>query len=183
MVADDPEKRIADLESQGVYSSESQGWSQSADGTETARGRKPKGIWNWLAAIFFIGLGLYFLSFSVRQLYGYEIGTPTTATGIACRDGVPGSNPGVLDLATDFELSGGCTAHWSVDGQSHTGPIVGVHQLGPADVHVNGGTAFTPPLSSWFFGGHLLAVLFVAAGLGQFWDVSRLWRWMLPRRS
>ena len=182
MVADDPEKRIAELEGQGGYSSPPRAWSQPSDAPETTRSRKPIRIRNWLAAILFIGLGLYFLSFSARQFYGYEIGTPTTATGIECREGVPGANPGAPTSATDFELSEGCTAHWSIDGRSQTGPIVGVQHLGSADVHVNAGTAFTPPFSSWFFGGHLLAVLFVLAGLAQFWDVSRLWKWMLPRR-
>ena len=151
-------------------------------GSKTGRGRKPMGIGRWLTAIFFVGLGLYFLSFSVRQFYGYQVGTPTTATGIHCRYGVPGSGGDLWTLA-DFTLSGGCTAAWSVGGQSQTGPIVGVRHLGSADVHVNGGTAFTAPFSSWFFGGHLLlAGLFVVFGLGQFWDVGRLWRWMKPAR-
>jgi hypothetical protein len=144
--------------------------------------RKPMGIGRWLTAIILVGLGVFFISFSVRQLYGYVVGTPTTASDIHCTDGVPGSNPGAPGSAADLKLSGGCSATWNVAGQPHTGPIVGVNHLGSAEVHVHNGTAFTAPFSSWFFAGHLLAILFIVAGLGQFWDVSRLWSWMRPSR-
>jgi hypothetical protein len=154
-------------------------------GSKTGPGRRSMGIGGWLFAIVFVGLGLYFLSFSARQFYGYQVGTPTTATGIECRYGVPGSSdPGAETgfFASTFMLSEGCTAAWSVAGQSQTGPIVGVQHLGSADVHVNGGTAFTAPTASWFFGGHLLGGLFLIAvlGLGRLWDIGRLWSWMKP---
>jgi hypothetical protein len=152
-------------------------------GPETGRRPKSRGIGRWLIAIALVGAGLYFVSFSVRQLYGYELGTPATATAIHCTDGVPGSSPGAPASAADLKLSEGCSATWNIGGQSHTGPIVGINHLGSADVHVNSGTAFVAPFSSWFFAGHLLAILFIVAGVGQFWDVSRLWRWMKPNRG
>lgn len=214
MHQDDPEKRIAELEHQFVEQKRTAepgftpppqagfppppvGWQHPAQtplvrshrtanaGSKTGRGRRSMGIGGWLFAIFFVGLGLYFLSFSARQFYGYQVGTPTTATGIECRYGVPGAGDGDTGIGIgSLMLSEGCTAAWSVGGQSQTGPIVGVQHLGSADVHVSGGTAFTAPFASWFFGGHLLGGLFliVVVGLGRLWDVGRLWRWMKPTR-
>jgi hypothetical protein len=151
-------------------------------GMPTSRRRKRLGIGRWVAAILLVGMGLYFVSFSVRQLYGYEVGTPTTATDIHCRGGDPAAESREDWSAEDLVLSHGCSATWTVGGQSQTGPIVGVRHLGSADVHVHGGRAFTAPFSSWFFAGHLLAILFIVAGLGPFWDVSRLWSWLKPSR-
>jgi hypothetical protein len=148
----------------------------------TSRRRKPLGIGRWVTAILLVGVGLYFVSFSVRQLYGYEVGTPATATDIHCRGGDPAAESGDTTSVGDWMLSHGCSAKWTVGGQSQSGPIVGVHHLGSADVHAHGGTAFTAPFSSWFFAGHLLAILLIVAGLGQFWDVSRLWSWLKPSR-
>ena len=214
MGQDDPEKRIADLEHQlaeqkraaetgfplspqPVFSPPPVGWQHSARtplvgshrtanvGSTTARRRRSMGIRAWLFAIFFVGLGLYFLSFSAQQLYGYQVGTPTTATGIKCRYGVPGSGgPDAPISLSSLTLSEGCTAAWSVGGQSQTGPIVGVRHVGSAlDVHVNGGTAFTAPLEGWFFFGHILFGFFLMVlGLGRLWDLGRLWRWMTPAR-
>jgi hypothetical protein len=186
MDQDDPEKRIADLERQqgaGPAQTQQVGPQPTANTeSKTERGRRSFGIGRWLTAIIFVGVGLYFASFSAQQLYGYAVGAPTTATDIHCRYGVPGSGPPDRGSAADLTLSGGCTATWSLDGQSQTGPIVGVNHLGSADVHVKGGTAFTAPFSSWFFGGHLLALLFVVFGVGQFWDIGRLWSWMKPGR-
>jgi hypothetical protein len=143
------------------------------------------GDWGWLFAIFFVALGLYFLSFSARQLYGYQVGTPTTATGIKCRDGAPDSHTSDDPVSlSSLTLSEGCTAAWSVGGQSETGPIVGVQHLGSSlAVHVNGGTAFTAPSAGWYFYRHILFGFFLMVlGLGRLWDVGRLWRWMKPAR-
>jgi hypothetical protein len=214
MDQDDPEKRIADLEHQlaeqkGIakpgfppppqagFPPPPIGWQDPAQtplvrsprtanaGSKTRRGRRSMGIGGWLFAIFFVALGLYFLSFSARQLYGYQVGTPTTATGIKCRDGAPDSHTSGDPISlSSLTLSEGCTAAWSVGGQSQTGPIVGVRHLGSSlAVHVKGGTAFTAPLVGWFFFGHILFGFFlIVLGLGRLWDVGRLWRWMKPAR-
>jgi hypothetical protein len=127
---------------------------------------------------------LYFVSFGARQFYGYQVGTPTTATGIECRHGVPGFGPDDSFHLSSLTLSERCTAAWSVDGQSQTGPIVRVQHLGSSDVHVSGGTAFTAPLASGFFCWHIVGGLFriVVVGLGRLWEVGRLWRWLKPAR-
>jgi hypothetical protein len=154
---------------------------------ESRPGRRPMGIGGWLFSIFFIVLGLYFLSFSALQFYGYHVGTPTTATDIRCRDGVPGS--GSVSEAdfrlSSFRLSEGCTATWEVHGQSGAGPIVGVQHLGSADVHVSGGTAYTAPSSSRFFLGHVFGGLFliVVLGLHHVWDFGHFWRRLKDRRQ
>jgi hypothetical protein len=202
---DDPEKRIADLEHQLAeqkriaepgFPPPPVGWQHPAQtplvgsqstanaGSKTGRGRRSMGIGGWLFAIFFVGLGLYFLSFSARQFYGYQVGTPTTATSIHCRYGVPESSPDDPVSISSLTLSEGCTAAWSVGGQSQTGPIVGVRHLGsPLDVHVNGGTAFTAPLAGWFFFGHIVFGFFlIVLGLGRLWGFDFWWKWMKPAR-
>jgi hypothetical protein len=154
-------------------------------GSKTGRGRRSMGIGGWLFAIFFVALGLYFLSFSAQQFYRYQVGTPTTATGIKCRYGAPDSHTSDDPVSlSSLTLSEGCTAAWSVGGQSQTGPIVGVQHLGSSlNVHVNGGTAFTAPSAGWYFYRHILFGLFlIVLGLGRLWDVGRLWRWMKPAR-
>ena len=153
--------------------------------SKTGRGHGSMGIGGWLFAIVFVGLGMYFLSFSARQFYGYQVGTPTTATGIECRDGAPDSHTSDDPVSIySLTLSEGCTATWSVGGQSQTGPIVGVQHLGSSlDVHVTGGTAFTTPLAGWFFFGHILfGFWLIVLGLGRLWGFDFVWRWMKPAR-
>jgi hypothetical protein len=158
-------------------------------GSKTGRARRSIGIVGWSLAIFFVGLGLYLLSLGVREFYGYQVGTPTTATGIECVGGLPDSGSDTSasygDFLRAFTLSRACHGAWRIDGQSQTGPIVGVQHLGSADVHVKGGIAFAAPLTSGWFYGHFLGGLFVIVvlGLGQLWDVGRLWRWMKPGRG
>jgi hypothetical protein len=109
-----------------------------------------------------LGVGLYFLYDSARDFFGYQFGTPTTATIISCNTAQRGH-------------STGCTATWSIDGQSHTGPIVGgfTPEKGGGfaiqHVHVSGGTAYPGPslgIVSLLFGG-----FFVLLGLVWLWSV------------
>jgi hypothetical protein len=114
-----------------------------------------------------LAVALYFLYDASRDFLGYQFGTPTTATIIRCADAHNGRNSG-------------CTATWSIDGQSHTGPIVGAFtpdkngRFAIQHVHVNGGTAYSGPrlgITPLLFGG-----FFVLLSVALLSDV-------LPRRS
>ena len=127
----------------------------------TGHGRRSRGkVAVWI--IVSLGVGLYFLYDSARDFFGYQFGTPTTATIIRCNTAQRGH-------------STGCTATWSIDGQSHTGPIVGGFTpengggFAIQHVHVSGGTAYPGPslgIVSLLFGG-----FFVLLGLVWLWGV------------
>ena len=114
-----------------------------------------------------LAVALYFLYDAARDFLGYQFGTPTTATIISCATAQRGK-------------STGCTATWSIDGQSHTGPIVGAFtpdkdgRFAIQHVHVSGGTAYSGPrlgIVPLLFGGFFL--LLSVAWLSD----------VLPRRS
>ena len=103
---------------------------------------------------------LAFFGFAVHDTYVYFDGTPTTATIQQCTPGFQLQSSGqsihggagriiskrIMDAV--FSPAEGCTATWSVGGDSHSGPIVGGDtyrlRLGASPhVYVLGGTAYT----------------------------------------
>jgi hypothetical protein len=148
---DDPEKRIAELPPASTdYIQPHSGWApglaqgpqfgsrgirtEANAASETRRGLwSVRGIAHLLISIVFVGLGLYFLGDGVRGFYGYQLGTPTTAS---------------IDHCEAQSRSRTCYATWSVGGESRTGPIEGGnrwdYRIGSSvDVRVSGGTAYT----------------------------------------
>jgi hypothetical protein len=111
-----------------------------------------------------VGVGLYFLYDASRDFFGYQFGTPTTATIISCAGAKNGYNTG-------------CAAAWSIDGQSHTGPVVGAFKpekgggFAIQHVRVSGGTAYSGPrlgIVPLLFGG-----FFLLLGVAWLWDLLR----------
>jgi hypothetical protein len=129
----------------------------------TGHGRRSRGqVAVWI--IVSLAVGLYFFYDASRDFFGYQFGTPTIATIISCSSAQRGHNSG-------------CTATWSIDGQSHTGPIVGGFtpdkggRFAIQHVHVSGGTAYSGPhlgIVPLLFGG-----FFVLLGLAWLSDVLR----------
>jgi hypothetical protein len=137
-------------------------------GSESARRRRSVGIGVWLAAIFFLGFGLYTLADSARNFYGYQVGAPTTATNVGCYSGKGG-------------YGNSCHGTWTVGGQSYSGPINGrvpkePHGgFGSLDVRADGGTAFTADSVGPYFYWQIIVGLFLT-GLGvsiAVWIVRR----------
>jgi DivIVA domain-containing protein len=90
------------------------------------------------------------------DVYGYRVGTPTTATVVDC------SRNGNKHMATS------CTGTWSVGGTSYTGRIAGdgkgYHVGSSLDVRVRGGSAYTATSGNmWFIIGTGAGVLAVVA--------------------
>ena len=126
------------------------------------RGSRPK---RWRLGIGLPAIGLVVLllgpfGFAVHDTYVYFVGTPTTATIEQCTPGFQlqssgqyhhGGAGGIISkrvIDAVFFPAEGCTATWSVGGNSHSGPIVGgdtnkLSQGASPHVYVLGGTAYT----------------------------------------
>ena len=104
------------------------------------------------ALIVVVSLGLFGLGLQARDIYGYQVGTPTTAT---------------VDRCVASRNSTNCYGTWSVGGRSQTGPIHGAgrnDRVGSTlDVHVSGGTAYAASSGQWSsYVGILVGALFMA---------------------
>lgn len=147
MDADDPEKRIAELQHQPGKQVRGEGLPpaqppQPTDAApETDSGRKtpaPIGIWTWIAIAFVVlnlgGPALYWFCIGALPAYQYWVGTPATATIDHCVSDTGGET---------------CYGRWSVGGVSQIGPIHGYYGghdgIGSrVDVRVHGGMAYAP---------------------------------------
>jgi hypothetical protein len=104
----------------------------------------------------------------VWDVYGYQIGTPATATDVRCLGDTESANVR-------------CSGTWSVGGQSRNGPIHRVPEnwkFGqPLDVHAHGATAFAAGSTGWRLTATMLLFLVVIAmSLGGFRALGRRWR-------
>lgn len=147
------------------------------EGSTKARGLRSIGIGGWLAAIVAAGIWLYMFGDLVWDVYGYQVGTPATATDVRCRGAVGSDDPNV-----------NCSGTWSVGGQSRKGPIHRVPEnwrLGQSlDVHAHGGTAFAAGSTGWRLGASILVfVVVITMSLGGFRALDRRWRQWRIRRS
>jgi DivIVA domain-containing protein len=144
------------------------------DGSTQGRSRRSIGIGGWLTTIVVAGIWLYMFGDLVWDVYGYQVGTPATATDVRCR--------GDADTA-----NARCSGNWSVGGQSRNGPIHRVPEnwkFGqPLDVHAHGGTAFAAGSTGWRLAATILVFLVVIAmSLGGFRALDRRWRRWRTRR-
>ncbi len=134
-------------------------------------------VWGWLATIIVAGIWLYMFSDLVWDVYGYQLGTATTATDVRCRGAAESDDPNV-----------NCSGTWSIGGQSQQGPIhrvPGNWKFGqPLDVHVHGGTAFAAGSTGWRLGASILVFgLVITMSLGGFRALDRRFRlWRTSRR-
>lgn len=97
------------------------------------------------------GIGVY-------DVYGYLVGTPTTAKVVSC-------------TARNKHSSVTCSGQWSVGGKSYAGRIAGDlkgHHAGSSvDVRVRGGSAYTATAGNiWFIIGTSMGVVAVGCALG-----------------
>ena len=146
----------------------------AVDGSLPGRSRWSTGIGGWLTAIVVAGIWLYMFGDLVWDVYGYQVGTPATATDVRCR--------GDTDAANVW-----CSGTWSVGGQSRNGPIHRVPEnwkFGqPLDVRAHGGTAFAAGSTGWRLASTALFFLVVIAmSLGGFRALDRRWRRWRTRR-
>ena len=149
-------------------------------GSKRVRGLRSVGIGGWLTAIVAAGVWLYMFGALAWDAYGYQVGTPVTATNIECVGSAAGD-------ANDPHAH--CTGTWSIGGQSRKGPI---HRAPGSwssreslDVRVHGGTAFAAGSTGWHLG---LSILFfvgvITMSLGGFQAFGRRWRqWRSHRRQ
>jgi hypothetical protein len=139
MDQDDPEERVAELERQHVEAAgqarRDQARHLDQDSPEKAGRDKRSRQWTRVA-IFMIPFGLMFFGFGACNFHAYHVGTPTTATNVHC---VQSSSTIVHRSSTTS-----CTGTWSIDGQSHTGAVVGSFRDGSSlDVRVHDDIAYT----------------------------------------
>jgi DivIVA domain-containing protein len=148
-------------------------------GSRRGSGLRSIGVRDWLTVIIAVGLYLFMLGSLARDFYGYQVGTPLTATDIRCWGGPAGGD------GNDPHYH--CIGTWSIGGQSRTGSIERV----PGDwtsqpslnVRVHGDTAYGQGSSGWRFGLSLLFLVFVITlFLGGFRAVDRRWRQWRSRR-
>ncbi|WP_082976982.1 DivIVA domain-containing protein [Mycobacterium sp. 852002-50816_SCH5313054-b] len=126
----------------------------------TGKRSKPRRVeWAVLPlAILMTVLSLVAFGVGVYDVYGYRVGTPTTAKVVSCSGG-RNKFSNVI-----------CTAQWSVGGKSYTGRIAGDskgRRVGSSlDVRVHGGSAYTATSGNmWFIMGTGAGVLAVMAFL------------------
>jgi hypothetical protein len=117
-------------------------------------------------AILMAVLSLVAFGVGVYDVYGYRVGTPTTAKVVDCTGG-RNKYSGVT-----------CTGQWSVGGTSYRGRIAGDskgHHAGSSlDVRVRGDSAYTATSGNmWFIMGTWAAVLAVVAFLVTFFAGRR----------
>jgi DivIVA domain-containing protein len=84
-------------------------------GSKTGRGPRSIGMKRLLFVMVCVVLGLYLIADRARDFYGYQAGTPATATSIEC------SSEQTRDAAGAANTR--CIGTWSVGGQSQAGPI------------------------------------------------------------
>jgi DivIVA domain-containing protein len=147
---------------------------QGADGRRSAAsGLDLWRLGKWLSTIIFVSLPLVLFGFAVHDTYVYAVGAETTATVDQCTPGFHlqslrhsgGAMRTFGHRVTDAVVfrGEGCTATWSLDGKSYSGPLVG----GDTDrldigakphVVVYGGTAYTRESLKDSVGGTILGV-------------------------
>jgi hypothetical protein len=133
-----------------------------------------------LTVIVAAGIYLYWFGDLARDFYGYQVGTPVTATNVECSGGPAGGD------GNDPHYR--CSGSWSIGGQSRKGPIQRVAgnwiSQPSLDVRAHGDTAYAAGPSGWRFGLSLLFLVFVITMfLGGFRALDRRWRRWLSRRS
>ena len=134
----------------------------------TGKRSKPRRVeWAFLPlAILMAVLSLVAFGVGVYDVYGYRVGTPTTAKVVDC-----GRNGSKHSART-------CRGTWSVGGKSYTGRIAGdskgFHVGSSLDVRVRGGSAYTATSANmWFIMGTGAGVLAVVAFLVTFFAGRR----------
>ncbi len=148
------------------------------DGSIGGRGLRSIGSAGWLTAIVAAGVWLYMCGSLAWDAYGYQIGTPATATHVTCA-GSPNSDARNVN----------CSGTWSIGGQSHDGTIHRVPENWnhgqPLDVRVHGSTAFAAGSTGWFMALSILVLgVFITMSLGGFRALDRRWRqWLVGRRQ
>jgi hypothetical protein len=100
MDQDDPEARIAELESQQA---------------ESPPERRRPGKWKLLVILVCASVPLYYFASGVYDFYGYRAGEPTTATVSSCHHNRPGHRGNMFNFVDPRD----CTGTWSVGGVSH----------------------------------------------------------------
>ncbi|WP_275450755.1 DivIVA domain-containing protein [Mycobacterium sp. UM_CSW] len=115
--------------------------------------------WELLLVAISGAASLYLFGLGAHDVYGYRVGTPTTARVIDCT---------VHNRSKSFIRKWEhCVGKWNVGGESHTGKIHGDrygYQVGSSvDVRVRGDEAFTSTGAKWpLIGGTVMAGLSVA---------------------
>jgi hypothetical protein len=154
------------------------------DARQAGRGQAPRrrrltkatlvGIALWAA------LPLIHFGYGTYELYGYGLGTPTTATVVSCR--APRTRgAGIFGVLSSHN----CRATWKIGAESHTGPIEGpksgydVHSS--VDVRVLGNTAFTPAGIAWQFVAGVIAIGLFPIPFLLFWLFLKLLQLFMPK--
>ena len=148
-------------------------------GSKRRRGLRSIGIGDWLTVIVAVGIYVYWFGDLARDFYGYQLGTPVTATDIRCWGGPTGGD------GNDPHYQ--CQGTWSIGGQSRTGTIErvpgGWTSRPSLDVRVHGDTAYAEGSSGWRFGLTFLFLVFlITMFLGGFRAAGRRWRQWRSRR-
>jgi DivIVA domain-containing protein len=135
------------------------------------RGLRSIGVGVWLT-VFLVGFWLYWFGDLAWDFYGYQVGTPATATDISCL----GSRLGASDDANQR-----CSGTWSVGGQSRHGAIERVPSSWKSgqslDVHAHGDTAYAAGSTGWPLSlSMLVGGLVIVMSLGGFQALNRRWR-------
>ena len=117
-------------------------------------------------AILMAALSLVAFGIGVYDVYGYRVGTPTTAKVVSCY-----GNGNKHSSVT-------CTGQWNLGGKSYTGRIAGdskgYHAGSSLDVRVRGDSAYTATSGNmWFFIGTWAGVLAVGTFFATFFAGRR----------
>jgi ribosomal protein S27E len=146
MAWEDPEKPVADL---GRQHPEAAGQTRRDQAHRLSWRSLGRPRWGGIFyGLLFAGVPIVIFVGMLSSAHAYRAGTPTTATHVVC-----------IERHNGRHSHQECKATWSLDGQSHTGEIVGATGGdGPVDVHVHGNTAYTAAAA------HDMPWVFIAGG-------------------